>query len=57
MTPVNSFIYPNGIAISPDRGTLYAAEATGIDSMNIASAVIHRSPQSASTGSISIAAT
>lgn len=44
VTPLNRFIYPNGIAISPDRAILYVAEATGIDSVDIASSAIRRLP-------------
>lgn len=44
MTPVNSFIYPNGIAISPDGGSLYVADATGIDLLELPSSRIHRLP-------------
>lgn len=54
MTPPNSFIYPNGIAISPDRASLYVAEITGIDLLNIASSVIHRLPHPRNVSTVGI---
>lgn len=54
MTPLNSFIYPNGIAISPDRARLYVAETTGIDLLEITSSVIHRLPRPQNVSTVGI---
>lgn len=44
MAPGSSLLYPNGIAISPERHVLYVADARGIELLDIASSVIHPLP-------------
>ncbi len=44
MAPAGTFLYPNGIAISPGGTILYVAGATGIDLVDIATSKVRRLP-------------
>ncbi|HEV7165735.1 MAG TPA: SMP-30/gluconolactonase/LRE family protein [Gammaproteobacteria bacterium] len=45
LTAVNTFLYPNGIALSPDGSNLYVAdEGVGIDLVNLQTGAVRRLP-------------
>lgn len=55
LTPIGQFIYPNGITMSPDGGTLYVAdEAVGIDLLDPNTGAVRRLPHAQDVTTVGI---